>query len=97
MSIPDQNQLQQPQNPSTYQQVRPLDFYALGKMSNPPKSNELYDSHTSYPGQSLDLLHRNYFSIRNQNYDIYRDNYKKLATLKDKIESDAKISYQKFP
>ena len=65
-------------------------------MSNPPKSNELYDSHTSYPGQSLDLLHRNYFSIRNQNYDIYRDNYKKLATLKDKIESDAKISYQKF-
>ncbi len=96
MSIPDQNQLQQPQNPSTYQQVRPLDFYALGKMSNPPKSNELYDSHTSYPGQSLDLLHRNYFSIRNQNYDIYRDNYKKLATLKDKIESDAKISYQQF-
>ena len=97
MSNPEtSSQLHSEQPQQEYKQFRPLDFYALGKMTVQPKSNELYDFRTSYPGLSKDLLHRNYFSIRNQNFDKYKDNYKKLSTLNDKKEMESKISHQNF-
>ena len=55
--------------PVTHQKPHPLEFYALGKVSNPPQMTTTFKPSMAFRGQSNDLLQRNALSINNHNFD----------------------------
>jgi len=54
--------------------IHPLDFYALGKVNNPPKYISNYNPNKAFRSTSNDLINRNIFSLNSPNYDNLKKN-----------------------
>ena len=60
---------------------RPLEFYALGQLSNPPPFINTFQSNRGFRSTSSDLLQRNIFSVNSRDYETKRTNYKQISTI----------------
>lgn len=87
--------------PVTHQKPHPLEFYALGKVSNPPQMTTTFKPSMAFRGQSNDLLQRNALSINNHNFDDAKFYYKHYVGVTPHNTEPAMIpncyrTYQKF-